>query len=266
MTVYHAAHPSRDARPFGAADVVLRAAIVGLALGTAYIHSTLGGALFTLNAIGYLVFAVAMVVPFRFASRSRWMVRIGLAGYAASTILGWAIQGPFYTTAYIAKGIEVALIALLTVDFVRFDGNPLALTRRAFPTGFARLRRLAAAVGLAALVGVIVAACAGTSSPTAPTATIGPNALVLAAKDLSFSTTELTTPAGKPFQIAFDNQDGAPHNVAIHRDPSASEKVFDDQPFAGPHEVIYDVPALTPGSYLFRCDVHPDMKGTLTVL
>ena len=35
------------------AAVALRVAIVGLALGTAYIHATLGGLLFTLNALGY---------------------------------------------------------------------------------------------------------------------------------------------------------------------------------------------------------------------
>jgi len=29
--------------------------------------------------------------------------------------------------------------------------------------------------------------------------------------------------------------------------------------------VTYDVPALAPGSYFFRCDVHPDMAGELTV-
>ena len=37
------------------AGVALRFGIVALALGTAYIHSTLGGLLFTLNAIGYVV-------------------------------------------------------------------------------------------------------------------------------------------------------------------------------------------------------------------
>ena len=46
-------------------------------------------------------------------------------GYAATTIVGWAIQGPYYSTAFIAKGIEVALIALVAIDFVRADGNPV---------------------------------------------------------------------------------------------------------------------------------------------
>jgi hypothetical protein len=130
---------------FNAADAVLRAAIVGLTLGTAYIHSTLGGTLFTLNAIGYVVLAVAMVAPIAIASRFRWVVRISLAGYAASTIVGWAIQGPFYTTAYLAKAIELALIVLLATDFVRFDGNPVALIRRELRSGLARLRGLGTA-------------------------------------------------------------------------------------------------------------------------
>ena len=111
-------------------DVVLRLAIVGLALATGYIHSTLGGLLFTLNAIGYLVAAVAMIVPLALAVRFRWVVRAGLIGYALTTILGWAIQGPFYSTAYLAKGIEVALIVLLAIDFARMDGNPITVIRR----------------------------------------------------------------------------------------------------------------------------------------
>ncbi len=111
-------------------DVVIRAAIVGLALATGYIHSTLGGLLFTLNAIGYLVAAVAMIIPLALAVRFRWVVRLGLIGYAFTTILGWAIQGPYYQTAYIAKAIEVALIVLVAVDFARMDGNPIAVVKR----------------------------------------------------------------------------------------------------------------------------------------
>ncbi len=111
-------------------DVVVRAAIVALVLGTAYIHSTLGGLLFTLNSIGYVVAAVAMVIPLALAVRFRWIVRIGLIGYAATAILGWAIMGPYYSTAYVAKAIEVALIVLVAIDFVRQDGSPISVVRR----------------------------------------------------------------------------------------------------------------------------------------
>jgi hypothetical protein len=116
--------------PLRATDVAIRAGIVVLALSTAYIHSTLGGLLFTLNAVGYAVAAVAMVIPLALAVRFRWVVRLGLIGYAAMTIAGWAIQGPYYSTAYVAKAIEVALIVLVAVDFARMDGNPVTVVKR----------------------------------------------------------------------------------------------------------------------------------------
>jgi hypothetical protein len=112
------------------ADVAIRAAIVALTLSTAYIHSTLGGLLFTLNAVGYVVAAVALVIPLALAVRFRWIVRVGLMGYAATAIIAWAVMGPYFSTAYIAKAIEVALIVTLAVDFARHDGNPVNVVRR----------------------------------------------------------------------------------------------------------------------------------------
>ena len=126
-------------RDLTVAGVALRFGIVALALGTAYIHSTLGGLLFTLNATGYAVAAIAMIVPISLAIRFRWVVRFALVGYAAATILGWAIQGPYYSTAYVAKAIEVALIVLLTIDFLRADGNPVKVVRREVSAGLAKL-------------------------------------------------------------------------------------------------------------------------------
>src|SRR3954451_25299861 len=119
-------NPRSSLRPL---DVVIRIAIVGLVLGTAYIHSTLSGLLSTLTALGYLVAAVAMMIPLGIAIRYRWFIRLGLMGYAATAIAAWAVQGPYYTTAYIAKGIEIALITLLAVDFARMDGNPLTVVK-----------------------------------------------------------------------------------------------------------------------------------------
>ena len=118
--------PRSSLRPL---DVIIRIAIVGLTLGTAYIHSTLGGLLFTLNALGYLVATVAIVIPLGLAIRFRWFIRLGLMGYAATAIVAWAVQGPYYTTAFVAKGIEVALITLLAVDFARMDGNPVTVIK-----------------------------------------------------------------------------------------------------------------------------------------
>jgi hypothetical protein len=114
-----------------ATDVVLRGSIVGLALATGYIHSTLGGPLFTLNALGYGVAAVAMIVPLGIAIRCRWLIRLGLMAYAGIAIVGWLLIGPRYDVAYLAKAIEVALIALLAIEFARNDTGRIAGLRRA---------------------------------------------------------------------------------------------------------------------------------------
>jgi hypothetical protein len=130
-------------------DVVVRGIIVALTLATAYIHSTLGGLLFTLNAVGYVVAATAIVVPLALAVRFRWIVRAGLIGYAATAIVAWAVMGPYYTTAYVAKAIEVALITVLAIDFARHDGNPVAVVRRELAafSGLVSSRRSTAGAG-----------------------------------------------------------------------------------------------------------------------
>ena len=106
-------------------DVVVRAAIVALTLATGYIHSTLGGLLFTLNALGYAVAAVAMMIPLALAVRFRWVVRARPHRLCRHGHHRLGRQGPYFSTAYIAKAIEVALIVAVAVDFVRHDGNPV---------------------------------------------------------------------------------------------------------------------------------------------
>ena len=80
----------------------------------------------------HVTLAVAMALPIALASRYRWLIRPVLAGYAATTIVGWLIMGPRFELAYIAKGIELALIALVLVEMFRYDGGPVAVARRFF--------------------------------------------------------------------------------------------------------------------------------------
>jgi hypothetical protein len=121
----------RTLRPTSPAGLLLRAAIVALTIATGLIHATLGGLLFELNAAGYLVAALAMVAPIGLAIRYRWLIRLGLIGYAATAIVAWYLMGPRYDVAYVAKAIEVVLIALLLVEARAYDGNPLPRIRRA---------------------------------------------------------------------------------------------------------------------------------------
>jgi len=120
---------ARSSRPLSGGDIVLRVAIVALALSTAWIHLNLGGLRFTLNAVGYVALSIAMIAPIPLAVRYRWLTRLALAGYAATTIVAWAVEGPYYSTAYVAKAIELTLIALLVIDIARRDGNPVERLR-----------------------------------------------------------------------------------------------------------------------------------------
>lgn len=120
---------TRTARP------LLMVAIVGLTLATAYIHLRLGGLLFTLNAIGYLVLGAAYLAAATIPSASRrrlgLLARIGLGGYTLLTIGAYLVTGPFFTLGWIAKGVEVALIALLAAETLIGHGDVAGLWRAA---------------------------------------------------------------------------------------------------------------------------------------
>ena len=130
------------------------------------------------------------------------------------------------------------------------------------------MKRLVLGLGLVALA-VLSAACSGGSgaSASAPAASApaasapAGDAITVSAKDLKFSTASITAPADEAFQIVFDNQESAPHNIAIK--DAAGTVVFKGE-IVSSTTITYDVPALAAGAYEFFCEVHPDMKGTLT--
>jgi hypothetical protein len=107
-----------------------RLVVVALTLATAAIHASLGGLLFTANAIGYTILAVAMIAPGPIG-QVRWLVRIALMGFAAATIGGWILFGTRFPLAYFDKMIEVGLIAAVTLELWRSDGGPIGVARQA---------------------------------------------------------------------------------------------------------------------------------------
>ncbi len=131
------------------------------------------------------------------------------------------------------------------------------------------MQRLAQGLALA-LIAIVAVACGGggaTSAPASSAPSAGASApagsgLAIAAKDLAFDKTTLTAKADTAFQIDFDNQDSAPHNLAI-KDASGAEKFKGDIITAT--KITYNVAALPAGAYTFWCEVHPNMTGTLTV-
>jgi plastocyanin len=120
-------------------------------------------------------------------------------------------------------------------------------------------------------------AAGGTAMPSAAPspASAGPatscskpsKTLRIAAENSAYDTDCLAAVAKQPLTIKFDNKDaGVPHNVAFYTDESATKALFNGEIVTGATTTTYKVDALSPGTYFFRCDVHPTtMKGTLTV-
>ncbi len=119
--------------------------------------------------------------------------------------------------------------------------------------------------GVLLSVALAAMACnvAAVATQPASQAPIDPNALKIVASGQQYTTTEVTAPAGKGFQLVFESQTSDPHNVAISL--GGAEPVFRSDVFNGPGTRTYQLSALPAGTYGFKCDVHPAMTGTLTV-
>jgi len=116
-----------------------------------------------------------------------------------------------------------------------------------------------------ALVAAVTAACSsgGGGTPAAggsATITAG-GSVTIVSKDLKFLTTTIKAPADSAFEIVLDNQESVPHNIAVSDASGAS--VFKGE-IVTATKVTNAIPALAAGTYPFICEVHPDMKGTIT--
>jgi plastocyanin len=124
---------------------------------------------------------------------------------------------------------------------------------------------LGAIAGVAMLAGGIALIAVGAGGEKegggGPAVTIS-----LTAKGIAFDKTKLSVPAGKPFAIAFDNQDaGIQHDVQIFDNEGfTGTPLLNGEIVTGPAKVTYEAPALDPGTYYFHCSVHPaQMQGTV---
>jgi len=125
-------------------------------------------------------------------------------------------------------------------------------------------RRPAPVAALVLAAVAVLAACSNTALgfDVAP-ASLDPNSPTITADGVAFDRAELEVPAGRPFVLVFENREGIGHNVSIYRDPTHRDRLFEGVVFSGPATRWYPVPALAPGAYVFLCDVHPNMTGTL---
>ncbi len=94
------------------------------------------------------------------------------------------------------------------------------------------------------------------------------DAVRLVARNIEFDQAFVQLPAEDEVSILFVNEDaGIPHNVALYPEdasgePILSAPVFIGDTFNGVEQEVYTFQAPEePGTYFFRCDVHPQMQG-----
>ena len=91
-----------------------------------------------------------------------------------------------------------------------------------------------------------------------------------AEKSIAYTTDSLEVKAGQPVTVTYTNESKVPHNIAFYDAPDADgSKIAQSETITGPGAsttVSFTAPT-EPGSYLFRCELHPlQMVGTLTVV
>ncbi len=90
----------------------------------------------------------------------------------------------------------------------------------------------------------------------------GPIATVVAA-NLAFQPTTMTIPAGTPWRIELRNLDaGVPHNLLIHQ---VDWQIAKTEVVTGVATTAVDIEPLAAAEYVYSCEVHPTMTGTLTI-
>lgn len=89
----------------------------------------------------------------------------------------------------------------------------------------------------------------------------------LSADNTAFDKNTITVPAGAKVTITFSNMDIVPHNFALYETSAATSSIFVGGIINGSETVEYMFTAPdTPGTYFFRCDVHPTiMTGDFIV-
>lgn len=126
-------------------------------------------------------------------------------------------------------------------------------------------RALARAVATLAAGAFALGACSMIPVPTsggavgftAPPAGFEVGSPVITAVNVAFDRVDLSVPVAVAFTLVLRNQDNLDHNISIFRDAEFKDRVMEGKLFAGPATLGYPVPALAPGTYFFRCDIHP---------
>ncbi|MFL5778120.1 MAG: hypothetical protein ACJ761_04165 [Chloroflexota bacterium] len=219
-----------------------------------------------------ILLSLALFVVFMGLVFGGWILIVGVVALIV-TALGWLIDArreyvrtvQADRTGHLANGPDprypTAAIALFTL---------LVVGAIALQTGILPPQQAVAGPGASGAAAGSPAPPAGSGGPAGPAGSGGGQAaaadVTIHAKGVQFVETEFSATGGKPFTIAFDNEDaGTPHDIALKKGSATGEQVWKGDTVQGVKTVVYNVPALPGGQYTFQCTIHPNMTGTATL-
>lgn len=91
----------------------------------------------------------------------------------------------------------------------------------------------------------------------------------LVAENIAFDKSVITVPSGAHITVNFVNRDsGVPHTFSVYETSAAQKVIFRGQAVTGLGKIKYNFDApIDPGTYFFRCDIHPSqMTGQFVVV
>lgn len=135
--------------------------------------------------------------------------------------------------------------------------------------------RRAVLLSWAVTLGLVLAACSSSTTSSQPASSTGGSAgggtvavengaVTITAANVVFDATVIQATAGEDFTITLVNDDTAPHNLSIYTEEGGDTLVTGTTAEAG-ETVTIEVSALEAGTYFFKCDIHPEMNGSVEV-
>jgi plastocyanin len=176
---------------------------------------------------------------------------LAFVGFLAMTMASVLLRVPHNVATAVALMVAFNLLVAFAVLALKPDiGKSLMLL-------MAGVAVFPVLLGAAAAAGIVPVEGGGEEEKAAAAA------VELSAQSLSFNVQELEVPADTEFEIAFNNQEAQPHNVAILESQGSPNALFKGEIVTGPEETTYQVDPIPAGNYYFQCDVHPTMNGTV---
>lgn len=117
--------------------------------------------------------------------------------------------------------------------------------------------------------GILVTLAACTSAPTStPAPESGKSVIInLSVENGAFDKDTITVPAGAEVTVILNIKESVPHNLTVSETEAVRKAIYNGNVITGPAIVNHQfVAPLKPGTYFFRCDVHPkSMTGDFIV-